>query len=301
MIAQFPNFERLTLDSRQHIESVISKFPPYSDFNFVSLYSWDVKDNMKISDLNGNLIVLFKDYTSDKAFLSFIGENKVDDTIATLLEYASKQALEPALHLIPEHIIELIHHKERFEISGDRDNHDYLVVALKFSQLEGEKYASKRHGVNKFQKNYGHMAQVKHIQIDENSMQDIVNTFHAWRKMTSKTHDETADELMAVQRLMQNANTFDLSTLGIYLDDVMVAYSIYEVKGDYAIGHFEKAVRGHPGLYDFLKHRTAQNLHHQSVKYINYEQDLGIEGLRKSKLLLHPESFLKKFTVKMAK
>ena len=81
----------------------------------------------------------------------------------------------------------------------------------------------------------------------------------------------------------------------------MIAYSIYELlPNNYAIGHFEKALKGHAGLYDYLKHSTALDLRKQGVTHINYEQDLGIENLRYSKMLLHPETFLKKFTVSLA-
>jgi hypothetical protein len=297
MIAQFPAFQPLSLAAQADIEKIVAKFPPYSDFNFVSLYSWNVNDDMAIADLNSNLVVRFKGYTSDTAFLSFIGEQQVDETIATLLEYARSHDLGSSLHLIPEHVIALIRQPERWVITEDRDNHDYLVLALKFSSLEGDDYASKRHGINKFLKTYEGQVQVKQLAIDEEVAAEITDTFHRWRSAAGKNHDETADELTAIQRLMANAPNFDLHTLGIYVDDIMVAFSIYEKRGDYAVGHFEKAVKTHSGLYAHLKHSTAHNLHQQTVKYINYEQDLGIEGLRKSKLLLHPESFLKKFTV----
>jgi hypothetical protein len=80
----------------------------------------------------------------------------------------------------------------------------------------------------------------------------------------------------------------------------MVAYSIYEIRDDYAIGHFEKALKEHNGLYDYLKHTTAKELHEKGVKYINYEQDLGIVGLRQTKLLLHPEHYLKKYSISLS-
>jgi hypothetical protein len=112
------------------------------------------------------------------------------------------------------------------------------------------------------------------------------------------SQEETDSELKALKRLLSESGRFNLSPLAVYIDDVMVAYSIYEItKGDYAVGHFEKALKVHDGLYDYLKHKTANDLHQQGVKYINYEQDLGIAGLRRTKLLLHPEHFLKKYTI----
>ncbi|MGC1177328.1 MAG: phosphatidylglycerol lysyltransferase domain-containing protein [Candidatus Saccharimonadales bacterium] len=279
---------------------MIAKFPPYSDFNFISMYSWDVRSDMLLSNLDDNLVVRFRDYTSDKAFLSFIGETNVDDTIISLLGYAGENDLTPALHLIPEHVIDLIKDRSKFLIEEDRDSHDYIVLALNFSELEGKKYASKRHGINKFLRTHENRAVIKKLNLDEKEAKEIVETFHKWREESEKSVDETTNELLAIERLVEQAHHFNLRALGIYVDDVMVAYSIYETQGEYAIGHFEKALKSHPGLYDFLKHSTVVDLHKQGVKYVNYEQDLGIESLRQSKLLLHPETFLKKYTVALA-
>lgn len=300
MLSEFPHFVPLSIKSKQAVENIIGKFPPYSDFNFVSMYSWNVEDKILVSHLNGNLVVQFKDYTSDDVFLSFAGDSSVDETIKTLLKYAHDNQLLPALHLIPEHVINLIKKPSQFLIKEDRDSHDYIVMALKFSELKGKDYASKRNGINKFKAAHAHHAEVKKLKIDERVAKDIITTFHKWREETATPEEEIKNELSAVKRLVKDAQHFNLNTLGIYIDDVMVAYSIYELQGSYAVGHFEKALKSHVGLYDFLKHTTATDLHGQGAQYINYEQDMGIKGLRNAKLLLHPETFLKKYTVTLA-
>jgi len=300
MLSRFPEFEPIAITSRETINAIIDKFPPYSDFNFVSLYSWDIKNSMQVSELDGNLVVLFKDYTSDKAFLTFIGDSDVDKTIETLLKYAPEHGLGTRLHLIPEHMITLIKDLGKFTITEDPDNHDYIILALKLSELKGQQYASKRKGVKRFQSNYAGRYQARKVPINEQTAREIVNTFHSWHAESGKNHDEIADEQAALEKILSSAQHLPLDALGIYIDDVMVAYAIYELQGEYAIGHFMKASRGHKGLYDYLKHVSATDIHLQGAKYINYEQDLGIEGLRKSKLLLRPESFLKKYTVSLA-
>jgi len=297
VIVKFPLFESISINSREDINRIVAKFPPYSDFNFISMFTWDIKNNMLISQLNNNLVVRFKDYQSDDTFLSFIGDSKIDASISTLLTYVSSNNLGHALHLIPEHVVGLIKHPSNFIIEEDRDNHDYVVMAFKFSKLEGKNYASKRNGINKFIGSYGDKVKVKKSAIDENTISDIMKTFHDWQKESGKTWVETSNELMQIEKLAEYTPDLALNVMGIYIDDVMVAYSIYEIQDVYAIGHSEKALKSHAGLYDFLKHSTAQDLHIQGVQYINYEQDLGIESLRQSKMLLHPETFLKKYTI----
>lgn len=62
MISEFPQFKKLELADKKDIEKFTSKFPPYSDFNFVSMWSWDIRGEMRVSQLNGNLVVRFTDY-----------------------------------------------------------------------------------------------------------------------------------------------------------------------------------------------------------------------------------------------
>lgn len=297
-LTEFPNFQPLTIKSKSAVEEIVGKFPPYSDFNFVSMYSWNLDNKMQISHLYDNLIVLFKDYTSDDQFLTFIGDNKIDETINTLLDYAKDHNLLNSLHLIPEHVIELIKQPANYAIKEDRDGHDYVVLAIKFSELKGSDYAAKRNGINKFKTQHGERITKKKLKIDQTVAKEMVETFHNWRNESDKSIAETENELLAVEKLVNDAHEFNLSVLGIYIDDTMVGYSIYELlPNNYAIGHFEKALKSHPGLYDYLKHSTALDLHEQGVTHINYEQDLGIENLRYSKMLLHPETFLKKYTI----
>jgi hypothetical protein len=299
MIAQFPTFESISISSKEEINNVVDKFKPYSDFNFVSMFSWDVQQSMLVSELNKNLVVRFKDYTSDNSFLSFIGDNNIDETIKALIKYSGEHGMKPQLHLIPEAVVEKIQNPTDFIVKEDRDSHDYIVLSLKLSELKGKNYAAKRNGRNKFVAIHGERTKLKHLQIDDLVTKDILNTFHNWRQVSEKQLEEAESELLATQRLLVHSDHFELMNLGIYIDEVMVAYSIYEIRGDFAIGHFEKAIKTYPGLYDFLKHYTADELHKKGVKYINYEQDLGIEGIRNAKLLLHPETFLKKFTIKL--
>ena len=62
MITQFPDFKPLELFDKKYIETFTVQFPPYSDFNFTSIWAWNTNDKFQISNLNGNLVVLFYDY-----------------------------------------------------------------------------------------------------------------------------------------------------------------------------------------------------------------------------------------------
>ena len=75
MIPEFPQFKPLTLSDKESIERITQKYPPYSDFNFMSMRCWDIKGKIKISKFNNNLVVRFTDYLKGNPFFSFWGDN----------------------------------------------------------------------------------------------------------------------------------------------------------------------------------------------------------------------------------
>jgi DNA-binding transcriptional regulator YhcF (GntR family) len=60
--------------------------------------------------------------------------------------------------------------------------------------------------------------------------------------------------------------------------------------------HFEKADTDYPGAYALINRSFARHIreHHPEVKFLNREDDMGIEGLRKAKLSYHPHHMVEK-------
>ena len=73
MIPKFPQFKKIELSDRVDVEAHTSLFEPYSDFEFTCLWTWDMKGERMISELNNNLVVRFTDYNTHNPFLSFLG------------------------------------------------------------------------------------------------------------------------------------------------------------------------------------------------------------------------------------
>src|SRR4051812_16029246 len=101
MIPKFPDFKRLEISDRADVEAITKQFPPSSDFNFTSMWCWDTHGEIRLSQLNGNLIVKFTDYLTGEPFFSFVGTNKVNETAEKLLELSKKEALVQKLKLVP--------------------------------------------------------------------------------------------------------------------------------------------------------------------------------------------------------
>ena len=95
----------------------------------------------------------------------------------------------------------------------------------------------------------------------------------------------------------KNRDSRNCSKRDIKIGDKIAAVTLAEkLLPDTMVIHVEKANPDIPGLYqvinqEFLLHEAA------GCSFVNREQDLGIPGLRTSKMSYNPVRFVKKYTV----
>lgn len=297
MIPQFPEFKKLELSDRKEINKFTLEFPPYSDFNFISMWSWDIHNKMRISELNNNLVIYFTDYLTGEPFYSFIGNNKINETVETLIQLSQQEGLGSALKLIPEHsTINL--DKEKFKIIEDRNNFDYIYHIEHLSTLKGTKYETHRNLIHQFSKKYPNW-KVKIINFqEENHRDDILSLYQKWLKNKGEGLSNK-NELLALKRLLsiEDFLKHGLNCFAIYVADEMIGFIINEHINDHNIIHFEKAHIDYRGAYSFLMQQNSKILQSFNLKYLNFEQDLGVESLKFTKNKLRPSHFLKKYKI----
>jgi uncharacterized protein len=290
MIPQFPKFKPIELSDRKEIELITSQFAPYSDFNFTSLYCWDVGSQRRISILNTNLVVLFTDYISGIPTLSFVGVSRVEDTVSTLLAYASQENFKSYLKYIPEMCAGGISSKE-FIVLQDRDNFDYLYHTNTFLSYQN----SKRKLCVFFEKNYSDYYFGELNCYDTGIQSAVLEVFN---RRAEKSGFFSSQEYDATKKMLNMPFHDSLYVLGLFLQEKLVAFNIVELlHSGYAMSHFKKADVHFTGIYPFFNSMIANWLVGRGVTNINFQQDLGIPELRSAKLGYKPVSFLKKYTV----
>ncbi len=87
---------------------------------------------------------------------------------------------------------------------------------------------------------------------------------------------------------------------GVYIDNKLEAFTIGEkINENIALIHIEKANQNIKGLYQYINQQFLLN-EFPNVKYVNREEDLGLDGLREAKLSYHPCKFIEKYSIKEA-
>ncbi|MFN4181273.1 MAG: DUF2156 domain-containing protein [Candidatus Paceibacteria bacterium] len=294
MIPEFPKFKKLELSDRKTIERFTAKFPPYSDFNFVSMWSWDTKGEMSASILNNNLVIKFTDYLNGEPFFSFLGDNQIAETTQTLLDFSRDLHAVDELRLVPEAVVADCVHS--FQVVPDEDAFDYVYEVEHLANMDKWSKHTSGKKVRRFLKE-GLPYEVRVSNIKEAPFSDCLKLFKKWAEVRSMDPDELS-EFTAAERIF-NSDIDSLRVVTLYIEGKLVGFTVFEVISDeYAVSHFAKADKdAHDSASDVLNWEEAKILKNKGVKYFNWEQDLGIPGLRQSKEKYGPAMRLKKFIV----
>lgn len=303
MLPTFPNFKKLELTDKKDVDKITSKYQPFSDFNFVSMWSWDVENEMRVCEYNGNLVVKFSDYISGEPFLSFLGTNEITKTTDDLLTLSYAMDMGEQLKLVPEIVANQLDPK-LYELQESRDHFDYILDLNKLSDFRANKLNDHANFSRRFMDANYQDVKIHTLDLNEPIYREAISSLTTiWMKNKIQQNKTFLDHLEdAVKRflyLTEDVYHEDFVSVGIFLKDKLVAFTINElVDKDYSICHFMKGDNSHKGIYSHLVTETCQEILRRGRKYINFEQDLGLKNLRQAKLTYEPNHFLKKYNVK---
>ncbi|MCE9619067.1 MAG: phosphatidylglycerol lysyltransferase domain-containing protein [Planctomycetes bacterium] len=294
LVPIFPHFKKFELSDKDKFEAFTEKFPPYSDFEFGSLWAWDVKEDMEFSFLNGNLAIRFTDYVSGEPFYTFLGDNKVNETAEQLISLSETCGYGSALSLVPEVAICKLDNT-RFKAEETREHFDYLYELEQHVTFEGGKLKSRRNFLNGFLEQNPHYCALPLDLNDEDAKGKILTLCKKWEDNRGYP---IPHEASAHARFLAAAEHFNYLTIGITVDSELIAFcTSILLPGGHANGLFEKVDTAYHGIHSLLRSEVAKYLRWKGFTYFNYEQDLGIEGLRQSKMSFNPVMFLKKYKI----
>ncbi|WP_152751253.1 DUF2156 domain-containing protein [Clostridium estertheticum] len=291
-------FKRLTIDDKEIFEKYIYPYKFLScEYSFTTLYIWREACDICFTVYKDALIIKKMDFEGRYYFMQPLGYNKenLKELIDVLMDYKKENNMEFVFKDLDESFMEEI--KDIYGdvrgicIKEDRDNFDYLYEAEKLTKLSGKKLHGKKNHYNSFIKNYNY--EVKDIE-ETQVIKDVVMAAEKWYE--ANNNDRMLNfELQGIKDILENIEIVNTKGIAVYVDEKIVAFSLGEkLNDDLAVIHIEKADTSYSGVYSFIN-KAFVDRSFSDVKIINREQDLGIEGLRKSKLSYHPFKLEKKY------
>ena len=199
-----------------------------------------------------------------------------------------------------------------YEVNEVEDTRDYLYDAEALRTLAGRKYTKKRNHINKFLKAYEGRWEYRTLTYADH--EEVLAFLKKWMEAKLAVgeeggidengeafdpEEELRGEFLGIQDILNHENIFNHIRAGaIYLDGELKAFSMgdYNEKEKVAIISIEKADPEIPGLYQMINQQFARHAYPDAL-LINREDDVGIEGLRKSKMSYYPVDFEKKYVI----
>jgi hypothetical protein len=266
--------------------------PEISEMTFTNLFIWRHHYRPVWLRRNDCLLIMFKPRKGHPYGLSPIGPGEKSTALAFLSQEIRKLTPEVSIRRVPERFVKMHVDSQKYDAILDRDNSDYVYLAKDLITLSGNKYHRKKNHLNQFIKNNA----FEYRQLDTELVECFLDMQETWCQMKQcvEKPDLLAEDYAIHEALTQFG---ELSYQGgaIVINSRVEAFSLGEpLNRDTAVIHIEKANPDILGLYAAISQRFCANAWDDRT-YINREQDMGVEGLRKAKKSYYPHHMVNKY------
>lgn len=288
------SFKNIELQDKELITSYTLKSPRQNcDLSFSNLCSWRFLYNTQFAIQDGFLLLKFW-ADEELVYMMPIGNGDLKKALEALAEDALQEGAPLCLLGICAGMCSELEEfmPDSFQFTPDRDYADYLYLRTDLATLSGKKFQAKRNHVNKFKRTYNY----EYTAITPDRIQECLDLEAEWCKINNCDQQEgTGNERRALIYALYHFEELGLTGGILHVDGKIAAFTFGMPINEDTFGvHVEKADASIDGAYAMINYEFANHIPEQYV-YINREEDLGLEGLRKAKLSYQPTIILEKY------
>ena len=273
------------------------------EYCFNTLYMWQhlYKTGYYIGD--GFAVIVAEDEGNTFSILPLAKKEDMPRVIKFVIDYFEKEQKKIYFRGITKEVVDYLkeNYPDKFDYTEERDLFDYVYDGDSMRELKGRKNVKKRNHINYFLKEYE--GRFEYRLLDENDFDACLKLVEEWtsnKEENGQVDEEMEEELIGIKKLFNSFPVIKdkLKIAGIFIDGKLEAFTMGEyLNPNMALIHIEKANPSIRGLYPYINQQFLVN-EFSDVEFVNREEDLGIEGLRKAKLSYHPVKFVEKYTVR---
>lgn len=285
-------FKDITLADKDTITSFTMKSDRRNcDLSFSNLCSWRFLYDTQFAVVDNFLV--FKFWAGEQlAYMMPVGTGDLKAVLWELIEDARKENQHFCMLGVCSNMradLEAIL-PEQFTFTEDRDYADYIYLRSDLFTLKGKKFQAKRNHINRFRNTY---PDYEYTPITPDRIQECLDLEAEWCKVNNCDQQEgTGNERRALIYALHNFEALGLTGGILHVNAKIVAFTFGMPINHETFGvHVEKADTSIEGAYAMINYEFANRIPEQYI-YINREEDLGIEGLRKAKLSYQPATIL---------
>lgn len=293
-------FKTLTLQDKSWVDRIVlAENSPSADYNFGNIYIWDKRYRQLICPFEGRLLVKLR-YEGKPTFVFPIGTGPLEPAVEALREFAAFRGTPFTLRGLTErHVAQLeAAYPGRFELREDETCADYIYLAEKLATYAGKALHGKKNHCNRFEAENDW----DFVPLTRELIPGCLDMLDMWTEENLSRLDGSVHyEHDAIIRAFAAYEKLGLEGGVLRSGGKIVGFSLGEMtSADTFDVHFEKADVNLNGAYPMVCRELTRRMMaaHKGLVYMNREDDMGLEPLRRSKLSYKPEYLLKKYTAR---
>lgn len=280
----------ITLEDRELIKSYLSKDEILSsELTFLTMYIWRKGFHIHYTIIENCVIFQMQDEESPLNFRFPLGDGDKMAAIHTLKECYDDRLL---FYGLTEKQASSL--SDEFVISPMSAYADYIYKTSDLIRLSGKKYHSKKNHLNAFKKLYDY----KYQPMDAGNALQCINAYEGWFE-NIENDANLIYEKEAITDVLMHFNQLSYSGGVLYADGEICAFTISEqLNSNTAVIHIEKANKEIRGAYAAINQMHLED-RWSNIEFVNREEDIGLEGLRKAKMSYHPCARIPKYKARL--
>ena len=291
-----PEFKEITLADRPWVTEILkSENSPSADYSFGNLYMWAGKYPLRIARFDRRLLLRYD--AAVPCFAFPVGTGPVRPALEAIIDYASRYGdafTMPGLTEAQRQTVER-EYPGRCEFHENRAAADYIYSAESLSTFSGRALHGKRSHCNRFEAEYDW----RFVPLSRELIPDCEAMLRKWSEENAPRLEKSVqEEYEAIARCFADYEALEMDGGVLLADGEVLGFSVGEmVCGDTFVVHFEKAEAGPKGAYAMVcREMTRMAMEeYPDMRYVNREDDVGLEPLRNSKMTYCPEFLLTKY------
>jgi hypothetical protein len=289
-------FEPITLDRQNDYLALLSRCPQVgSDYSFINAWAWADEYGLQWA-WDGELVWLRQSRPREALWAPMGPWREIDwDRRMESAELAGRSFIR-----VPEQLSDIwaARFGDRVRVDPARDHWDYVYLMSDLVDLPGNRFHKKKNLLRQFEKSFD----FRYVEFGPKLIDQALamqEDWCTWRDCESS--ELLSSENQAIYRVLSHWHRFDRIMGGaLIVEGIIVAYTLAEpLTADTLVIHFEKGCPAFKGGYQAINQMFLANAG-GGYRFVNREQDLGNEGLRKAKESYNPVDYLKKSNVSFA-
>ena len=288
------DFKPLDPAQKSEYENILFSLPERGcEYNFTNLCLWG---RQRIAFHEGN-VAFFSQFDRRSVYPFPLGQD-LKPTLDAIIHDAKVRDIPCRLTGLSQDDCATLErlYPGKFRIHFDRDGFDYVYDISDLAELKGRKYQKKRNHINRFRQNYPDYT--TEPLTDENTLQaaELLQQWYTGREEA----DPLADfhmEKAAIFKALRSRSELGIEGLLLKHQGKPLALTMgsFLSKTTFDV-QFEKALDDADGAYPTINCEFARYLREKypELRYLDREEDMGLEGLRKAKLSYYPHHMMEK-------